>query len=47
MDLAPKLKERRLGPEEFIFSKNESMRNIFFVMKGDVNLFLDCKYSKT
>ncbi|EAR92302.2 cation channel family protein (macronuclear) [Tetrahymena thermophila SB210] len=45
MDLAPKLKEKRLGPEEIIYNEGESQPRIYFVMKGSVNLFINVKKS--
>ncbi|KAL4474221.1 hypothetical protein ABPG72_001760 [Tetrahymena utriculariae] len=45
MDLAPKLKEKRLGPEEIIYNEGEIQPRIYFVMKGSVNLFINVKKS--
>lgn len=46
MSLAPKLKERRLGPEEIIYNEEENQPRIYFVMKGNVNLFIKVKRSQ-
>ncbi|KAL4435261.1 hypothetical protein ABPG74_017353 [Tetrahymena malaccensis] len=45
MDLAPKLKEKRLGPEEIIYNEGETQSRIYFVMKGNVNLYINIKRS--
>jgi hypothetical protein len=38
MALAPKLKEKRLGPEEIIYNEGESTGRLYILMKGDVNI---------
>ena len=41
--LAPKLKEKRLYPEEIIFEQNDPQRNIYFLMSGNVELFINIR----
>jgi hypothetical protein len=36
--LAPKLKEKRLGPEEIIYNENEFNGKVYFVMRGNIAL---------
>ena len=36
--LAPKLRERRLGPEEILFRENEYSRKVYFLMRGNIAL---------
>ena len=36
--LAPKLRERKLGPEEIIFKENEFNNRVFFIMRGKIAL---------
>lgn len=43
MALAPKLKEKRLGPEEVIYNEGEVVNKLYFLMKGDVNLYITNK----
>ena len=43
MALAPKLKEKRLGPEEVIYNEKEMDQKIYFLMQGDVDLFINVK----
>jgi CRP-like cAMP-binding protein len=41
MALAPKLKEKRLGPEELIFGENQVDFKLYFLMGGNVEIFMN------
>ena len=43
MNLAIKMKEKRLGPEEVIYNELENSQRIYFLMKGDVDIFVNTK----
>lgn len=38
--LAPKLKEKQLGPDEIIYASNEVLDKIYFVIRGSVDLYI-------
>lgn len=35
------MKEKRLGPEEIIFSEGDNLDKLFFLIKGQVELFVN------
>ncbi len=35
-ELAPKLKEKRIMPEEYILKQNEMQNNFIYILKGNV-----------
>ncbi|EGR30221.1 hypothetical protein IMG5_137760 [Ichthyophthirius multifiliis] len=41
--IAPKLKEKRFGPEEIIYNEHENNSKLYFLMEGEINLFLNVK----
>ena len=38
ISLAPKLREKKLGPEEIIFNENKFNDKVFFIMRGKIAL---------
>ena len=37
------LKEKRIGPEELIYNENTDPKKMYFLMSGNVNMFINVK----
>lgn len=46
LDMSLKMKEIRFGPEEIIFLENEYLDRLFFIIKGQVELFVNVSDSE-
>ncbi|KAL4460254.1 hypothetical protein ABPG74_000005 [Tetrahymena malaccensis] len=46
LNLAPFLKEKKFSPEEIIYEQDNPNQNLYFIMKGEVQLFLDMSGKK-
>jgi len=42
-ELALKMKERTIGPEEIIYKEGELGDKIYFILKGEVEIYLNIK----